>query len=548
MGQNIVGWCELNLPYNPGHPITLRYAEILDEQEMLYTDNLRGAKQTDRYLPGNETTIHYEPRFTYYGFKCVEVEGLTQAPAVEQLTGKMIASSSPPTGTFQTSDKDINQLWSNILWTQWNNMISVPTDCPQRDERAGWMGDAQVFAQNAMYNLDMAAFYTKWIRDVSDSQLEDGRYPDIAPHVGEWQGFYNSPGWADTGVIIPWRMYQNYNDRTLLAWQYKSMKKFIDYVHKRNPGLIWKDSRGNMYGDWLNGNTIISDDYPKTGGSVPNDVFSTAYFAYSTRLLSGIAEQIGKKSDAIYYGELASAIRDQFIRQFVNENGKIEGNTQAGYAIALEFDLLPEPLRAKAAAHMVEALKAYDNRMSTGIHTTIRLMNQLSEHGYTDLAYELLTSRRFPSWFYSLDQGATTIWERWDGYVKGRGFQDAGMNSFNHVAIGAVGEWMYKYILGIRHDEEQPGYRHFYITPQPGKLLDWAKGSYHSINGNIEVFWKKKDNLFTLEVSVPVNTEATIILPVDKQSKIEIEGLKPLKRNGNNFRVASGNYRFTAKK
>lgn len=549
LGQNMVGWCHLSLPYNPAKTITLRYAEILDEENQLYIENLRTARQTDVYIPDNEKQINYEPKFTYHGFRYVEIEGLTQPPQLECLTGKMIASSSPLVGTFECADKDINQLWSNILWTQWNNMISVPTDCPQRDERSGWTGDAQVFAQNAIYNLDMAAFYTKWIRDVSDSQLEDGRYPDIAPHVGEWESHFNSPGWADAGVIIPWRVYQNYNDVTLLSRQYESMKKFVDFVHLRNPGLIWTNAKGNMYGDWLNGNTIISDDYPKTGGGVPNEVFATAYFAYSTELLSKMAGLLGKSSDNEFYQKLASSIRSKFLDEFVNEDGIISGNTQAGYALALELDILPEHLRKKAAAHMVEALKVYDNRMSTGIHTTIRLMNQLSEYGYTDLAYELLMSRRFPSWLYSVDQGATTIWERWDGYVKGRGFQNPGMNSFNHVAIGAVGEWMYKHMLGIQYDENQPGYRHFYIKPQPGKILKWVKGSYHSINGVIAVSWENKDNLLNLEVTIPVNTEATVVLPFADEKKVEIQnGIKPLRKDGNMIRLASGTYRLVVHK
>lgn len=528
LGQNIAGWCELSLPYNPGGAIRLTYGEVLNEDSTLYTENLREATQTDYYYPAEEAQINYEPRFTYHGFRFVEVKGLNQAPELSNVIGKMVASSSPITGEFETSNDDINKLWENIRWTQWGNLISVPTDCPQRDERDGWMGDAQLFSQTAIYNLDMAAFYTKWMRDVRDSQLEDGRFPDVAPHDGLWRGVYGAPGWADAGVIIPWRVYQNYGDKDLLATQYESMKKFINFVEKHNPEMLWKNIRGRMYGDWLNGNTIVSEDYPKTGGQVPNEVFATGYWAYSTDILAKTAKVLGNEQDYIRYNTLASEIRKTFVDSFVNEQGIIRGNTQAGYAMALQFGLLPKRLRERAAAHMVEAVKAYDYRISTGIHSTVWLMNQLTEYGYGDVAYRLLLSRRFPSWLYSIDQGATTIWERWDGYVAGRGFQNPGMNSFNHVAIGAVGEWMYHSMLGIRLDESNPGYQHFYIRPVPGGDLEWARGSYHSIAGPIAVSWTHKKNAFHLEVNVPANTQATVTLPFSKKT----------------VKVGSGKYRF----
>lgn len=520
MGQNMVGWARLTLPYNPGKPIRIRYAEWLYEDGTLYVDNLRAALQIDIYEPAVEKTIIYEPKFTFHGFRYVEVDGLSYEPGLDIITGKVIASSSPVVSSFETSDKDLNKLWSNIRWTLWGNLLSIPTDCPQRDEREGWMADAQVFSQTAIYNLDMAGFYSKWARDIRDSQLEDGRFPDIAPHDGTWRAFFNGPGWADAGNIIPWRVYQNYNDTKILADQYEAMKKFVNFNHKNNPDLIWKNVRGNDYNDWLNGNWIVANDYPKEGGSVPNEVFATAYFALSTQILSQSAKLLDKTEDYIYYSKLAADIRKAFLEAFVSEDGKIKGETQTGYAIALQFDLLPAQLRQKTAAQMVEAVKKYDGRISTGIHGTYMLMDQLARYGYTDVAYDLLLSRRFPSWMYTIDQGATTIWERWDGYVAGRGFQNAGMNSFNHVAIGAVGEWMYRHILGIQHDESQPGFRHFFVKPLTGASLAWAKGTYHSINGDIKVSWTRNENTFTLNVVVPANTTATVILPNNKKHKV----------------------------
>jgi len=520
LGQNMVGWVRLNLPYNPGSPIRFRHAEVLYDDGTLYTDNLRGAKQIDLYKPADEQNISYEPRFTFHGFRYVEVEGLTREPSLDNITGKVVASSSPVVSSFETSDKDVNKLWSNIRWTLWGNLTSIPTDCPQRDEREGWMADAQVFSQTAIYNLDMAGFYTKWARDIRDSQLDDGRFPDIAPHDGTWRNFFNGPGWADAGTIIPWRVYENYSDIKILGDQYEAMKKFVDHNHKNNPDLIWRNGRGNDYNDWLNGNWIVAKDYPKEGGSVPNEVFATAYFAFSAEIVAQSARLLNKTEDYTYYSKLAASIRQAFVKEFVSADGKIKGDTQTGYAIALQFGLLPVELRPKAAALMVEAVKKYDYRISTGIHGTYMLMEQLAAYGYSDVAYRLLLSRRFPSWFYSIDQGATTIWERWDGYVAGRGFQDAGMNSFNHVAIGAVGEWLYRHILGIQLDEKNPGFRHFYVKPKPGTSLTWAKGHYHSINGNIEVSWTKKDSLFILDLTVPANTTATVVLPNSKTYKL----------------------------
>jgi alpha-L-rhamnosidase len=522
IGQNMPGWARISLPYNPGNPLRFRYGEWLYDDGTLYTDNLRGAKQIDLYIPSDEEkTITYEPRFTYHGFRFVEVEGLTREPKASDLTGIVVASSSPVVSDFACSDKSVNQLWSNVRWTLWGNLISIPTDCPQRDEREGWMADAQVFSQTAAYNLDMAGFYTKWERDIRDSQHSTGRFPDIAPQDGVWRDLYNAPGWADAGVVIPWRVYLNYNDKEILAQSFDAMRRFVDFNHKHNPDLIWRNHRGRDYNDWLNGNWIQSlDDYPKDKGSVPNEVFATAYFANAAEIVAQSAKLLGKTTEYSHYSKLAADIRKAFNKEFVDADAKITGDTQTGYAMALYFNLLPENIRKKAAENMVEAIKYYDYRISTGIHGTMMLMDQLARYGYTDIAYRLLLSRRFPSWFYSIDQGATTIWERWDGYVAGRGFQSAGMNSFNHVAIGAVGEWLYRHILGIQLDEQKPGFRHFLIKPEPCAELTWAKGNYHSINGNIEVSWTNEGGAFKLDLVVPANTTATVILPDGKTQEV----------------------------
>jgi alpha-L-rhamnosidase len=414
----------------------------------------------------------------------------------------------------------LNQLWNNILWTQRNNMISVPTDCPQRDERMGWMGDAQVFAQTAIYNLDMAAFLSKWVKDIRDAQDEEGRYPDFAPHphnIPEMP-FMNAPAWADAGIIIPWRLYQNYGDKRIIKEHYHSAIKFVSSICKSNENLLWVNDTGNMYGDWLNGNTIISDDYPKTGGKVPDDVFATAFFYNSVRTLSKMAGVIENYSDQKKYLDLAAGIKRKFSEEFVDAAGRIKGDTQAGYAMALSFGLLSPEQEAVAIKYLVECIHAYGERISTGFISTILMMQELSKRGYNDLAYKLAQSKRFPSWGYSIEQGATTIWERWDGYVKGRGFQHPGMNSFNHYAIGAVGEWFYNTVLGINLDEESPGFKHVILAPKPGGTLIFAEGSYHSINGVIKSKWEKKGTEIHYYFSIPKNTHATLKLVNNKNS------------------------------
>jgi len=558
LGQNIAGWVELSLPYNPKSTIVLRYGERLQDDNTLYTLNLRGAKQIDTLITSDKNNeVNWEPRFTYHGFRYVEITGLTQPPKIENVVGKVVASASPLAGNFETSNLELNKLWQNILWTKRGNMHSIPTDCPQRDERAGWMGDAQVFSQTAIFNLDMATFFTKWIRDIRDTQAKDGRFPDIAPHPGNWQQLYNSPGWGDAGVIVPWKMYLNYGDITVLDNQFPAMEKFVQSILKYNPGLIWHRNRGNMYGDWLNGDTIIDDDYPKEGGKIPNDVYSTAFFAYSVRIVSNVAKVLGKLDEQIYYESLANDIQNTFVTEFIDSNVIVQGDTQAGYAMALAFGLVPDSLKSKAVSNMVNSVKSYDYRISTGIQSTIRLMNQLSKYGHSDIAYRLLESRRFPSWLYSIDQGATTIWERWDGYVKGRGFQNPGMNSFNHYAIGAVGEWMFRNIVGINNDITNPGYKHFTISPIPGGSINWAKGSYHSIAGEIVVDWKKGNNdSIDLKIKIPVNTTATVIIPAGARKNIteggvsldKVSDIKLIERNNENITllVNSGNYNFKA--
>jgi alpha-L-rhamnosidase len=550
-GQNIAGWCALKLKGKAGTVITLRHGEWINSDGSIYTEGLGYAKETDVFvLSGGDD--FFEPRFTYHGFQYVEISGLETPPTADMIVAKAVSSDPAVTGKFECSNPKLNRLFDNILWTQRNNMHSVPTDCPQRDERCGWLGDAQVFSQTSIFNMNMAAFYTKFVKDMRDAIAPNGQFYSIVPSVRSadfGMDWYGGPAWADAGIIIPWRMYENYADVKILSEHYDAMKNYVESIHRENPNLLWQ-KHVSSYNDWLNANTFSDppENYNTTRGQMPDDVFNTAFFANSARLLSKTASVLGNSRDAEKYGNLADRIAETFVKNFVDADGKITGNTQSAYAIALHFNLLPENIRAKAFEHLLECLEEYDYRMSTGLVTTQMLMKELVRYGRADLAYRLLESERFPSWIYAVNQGATTLWERWDAYVKGRGIHPSGMNSFDHYALGSVGEWIFSYVLGINYDINSPGYEHFTIHPRLGGKLTWAKGSYNSIRGEIASSWKIEENRFTLTVKIPANTTATIILPTNNTKNISSgNGKFKYVSNGNetSVKAGSGEYTFT---
>jgi alpha-L-rhamnosidase len=558
MGQNMVGWCRLKIQGAVGTTVKLRHAEMLNPDGTIYTDNLRGANQTDTYTLRGGGPETFEPHFTYHGFRYVEVTGLADKPRPDALTGRVFHSAMAETGSFECSDPTLNKLWQNILWTQRGNMESIPTDCPQRDERLGWMGDIQIFVGTGIFNMDMAAFFTKWMRDVRDAQATDGRFADFSPHpFGKDKFFTGVAGWGDAGLVVPWRVWQHYGDQRLLSENFDSARRWVEFIRSNNPDLLWKNKRGNDYGDWLNSDTLVYEGFPRKGGQVPKEVFATMMFAYATDLLSRIAAVLGKQTEAQQYAALFNDIKSAFNKAYVTEDGHIQGDTQAGYALALHFDLLPEKLRPAALNYMLDGIRRYNGHMSTGFHSTYRMMLELTRAGHNEVAYSLINQRSFPSWEYSIDNGATTIWERWDGYVKGRGFQDKGMNSFNHYAIGAVGEWMARVILGINNDDAHPAYEHFTLRPYPGGGLTWARGHYDSIRGRIESSWSIADGGFKYDVTIPANTTATVYVPAKDAASV-LESGKPasasmgiqflrMEDGAAVFLVQSGKYSFAAR-
>ena len=551
MGQNMVGWVRLKAEGPAGTTVTLRHAEVLDKQGNFYTENLRAAKQTVRYTLKGGGPESYEPHFTFQGFRYVAVDGYPGQLTLDSLTGVVVHSDMTPASTFETSKPLINQLQHNIVWGQKGNFVDVPTDCPQRDERLGWMGDAQVFARTAAFNMDVAGFFTKWLRDVAADQLETGSVPHVIPDVISEPGRpqAGSAAWADAAVIIPWTMYLSYGDRRILETQYPSMVAWVEYMKRRaGDDLIW--SEDFTYGDWLAFASTASD-YP--GATTGKDLIATAMFAHSTDLVQRTARVLGIADDAAKYAAQLARIKAAFLREFVTETGRVGENTQTAYAVALQFDLLPEALRAAAAGRLAEEVRRRKH-LTTGFVGTPYLCHVLSRYGYLDEAYLLLNREEYPSWLYPVKQGATTIWERWDGLKPDGTFQDKGMNSFNHYAYGAIGEWMYRVMAGIEIDPTSPGYRHTLIQPRPGGGFTGVSASHVTPYGRVSSAWKIDGRAFELAVEVPANTTATVRLPGARlagvteggQALAAAKGLTAPRQDGPDVVVeaASGQYRF----
>jgi len=546
LGQNIAGWARLRVKGKSGTKVTLRHAERLNPDGTVYTTNLRGAKATDSYILKGGGEEVFEPRFTFHGFQYVEVTGFPGVPTKDTIIGCAIHSAASSAGRFECSLLLINKLFQNLSWSQRGNYISVPTDCPQRDERLGWMGDAQIFIRTGTFNMDAAAFFTKWMVDVEDAQSGEGAFPDFAPRLKDkvLMQFESAPAWGDAGIIVPWTVYRVYGDTRIISRHWEAMVKWMDFLQEANPELVRKNKVGNNYGDWLS----IKADTPK-------DLLATAYWAYDAWLMSRMAEAIGRSSEAFYYEKLFQNIREAFQREFVLPDGRVKGETQTGYLLALAMDLVPEDLRSRSVEHLVENIKQRDWHLSTGFVGAGYLNPVLTEMDYPDVAYRLLLNETFPSWGYSIRQGATTIWERWDGWTEEKGFQDPGMNSFNHYAFGSVGEWLFRFVAGIDLDPEVPGYKRIIIRPHPGVGLEYARAEYDSIRGRIISGWKLEDGKLILNVIIPANTTALIYVPAEDLSQVtesgkpaeDSTGVKFLRMEKGRavFEAVSGTYTFS---
>jgi alpha-L-rhamnosidase len=519
LGQNMVGRVRLKVCGPRGVTIRLRHGEVLNPDGTLYTTNLRTARQIDYYTLKGESQEIWEPRFTFHGFRYVEVAGYPGKPTREMITGVVLHTDNPPTGTFECSDPLVNQLQRNIQWGWKGNSLDIPTDCPQRDERLGWTGDAQVFCRTAVFNTDAAAFFTKWLQDLEDAQTRTGAIPPIAPDTNIAGMDDGGPAWADAAIIVPWTIYQYYSDKRVLEERYGMMTRFVAYLVNTSPGYIrvnqtvdhWagvNESLLDGFGDWL-----ALDGSGKTEGGTPKDLIGTAFFAYSARLLSHSAAALGKTKDAAQYERLYQHVRQAFINRFVTPDGLVTGGTQTGYVLALAFDLLPAECCQRAAIALVRDIKKKEMHLGTGFVGTPLLPFVLTKVGRLDVAYDLLFQKIWPSWLYAVTHGATTIWERWDGWTHDKGFQDPGMNSFNHYAYGAIGAWLYSVVAGIDADPAGPGYKHILLHPQPGGGLTHAKATLNCMYGLIVSDWQIENGKFEWDIVVPPNTTAMVTLP-----------------------------------
>ncbi|MFO7934449.1 MAG: glycoside hydrolase family 78 protein [Bacteroidales bacterium] len=530
MGQNMVGWVRITASGEKGDTITLRHAEVLDKKGNMYYENLRSAEATNRYILNGTGTEVLEPHFTFQGFRYVMVSGYPGTLEKDDIRGMVIHSDMGSAGSFTCSDTLINQLQHNIVWGLKGNFLDVPTDCPQRDERLGWTGDAQVFAPTACFNMHAATFYKKWLKDLAADQTEEGMIHHVIPDI---LGGGGATGWADAGVVIPWVVFRNYADTAVLRDQYESMTEWIGYMEEHaGEDLIWD---GDFhFGDWL-AYDASSPGY--MGAYTTTDLIATAYYSYSSRIVSKIAGILGRDTDATYYRDLSERVESAFRDEFVTPNARLVSHTQTAYTLALAFDLLDGGTEQLAAHHLENNVREFGH-ITTGFLGTPLISLTLTGHGMIDLAYMLLNRKEYPSWLYPVTMGATTIWERWDGMKPDSTFQDPGMNSFNHYAYGAIGKWLYQVVGGIGIDPEHPGYKHVIIHPRPGGGLTHAEASHESMYGTISSGWKLEEDRLHMDVVIPANTTASIHI-TGKPGDITLNG-NGLDQSGIYYRVLEG--------
>ena len=538
-GQNLAGWVEVTLEgRNAGERVRLQCFEILDAAGNVYTDNLRTARQEIIYLCSGRGKETYHPHFTFMGFRYVHILEWPCEVKAEDLKALVLHSAMEPTGTFACSHPLVNRLQHNILWGLKGNFLDIPTDCPQRDERMGWTGDAQIFCRTACFLMNTYPFFRKWLKDVAADQTPEGGVPHVVPDIvsdkehNDWllsQGTHSAAAWGDVAVINPWTMYLVYGDRTILEEQYESMKAWIGFMREHAVDGIWNYRL--QFGDWV----ALDAREGSYFGATPNDLTCTAYYAYSTGLFAKIARILGREEDAGEYGRLHKAIVKKFRDTFFDREGRMTAQTQTAHILALYFGLAPEAYREKTAQRLAELLEKEGGHLVTGFVGTPYFCHALSRNGYQREAYRLLLQEDFPSWLYQVKMGATTVWEHWDGLKPDGTMWSPDMNSFNHYAYGAVGDWLYRVVLGIDTSEAEPGYRHSLICPLTDSAFDWAEGSFESMYGRIRVRWESaagdgqedrpekeydkgeasadEEKIYRkLQITIPPNTTSTIRL------------------------------------
>ena len=575
MGQNFAGVPRLkNMKGRKGQTITIHFAEMLYPETVpenprapltrehyernkgqMYMDNYRSAISTDYYTfrgaPEGET---FEPPFTQHGYRYVSIDGLDEPLPLEDVEGIVLESVGEQISRYETSNADINQLFSNIVWGQRGNFLAVPTDCPQRDERLGWTGDANVFCRTSTYNMMTGPFFNRWFYTLRDQKSDNGDVGGYYPSLGGTKegaprsGFERGCGWSDVTITVPWEMYQQYGDLGFVERHYGAMKDYMKFLESQAKDYIYPDAF--YWGDWL--------------APMPTNIsmLSTAYFGYDARLMREMAKALGKTDDAVYYDKLYRNISRAFCNYFFDSEGyTIEGNhegtprmdTQTSYLLPLAFLELPEDLQQKAVKHLLEAIERSNYHLQTGFLGTPLLCNVLSNFGHNDIAYKLYTQTEYPSWLFPVKQGATTMWERWNSYTIKEGFGEVSMNSFNHYAYGAIEEWIMSHNLGIQRDENRPGYKHILMQPKIDDTFSFVKGGFRSVYGDIASAWEIKPSGTEIEFTIPANTTATFTLPVSSMDNLKLKkGKKGVSSKSFDdgkavYELKSGTYKFILK-
>lgn len=575
MGQNFAGVPRLkNMKGRKGQTITIHFAEMLYPETVpenprapltrehyernkgqMYMDNYRSAISTDYYTfrgaPEGET---FEPPFTQHGYRYVSIDGLDEPLPLEDVEGIVLESVGEQISRYETSNADINQLFNNIVWGQRGNFLAVPTDCPQRDERLGWTGDANVFCRTSTYNMMTGPFFNRWFYTLRDQKSENGDVGGYYPSLGGTKegaprsGFERGCGWSDVTITVPWEMYQQYGDLGFVERHYGAMKDYMKFLESQAKDYIYPDAF--YWGDWL--------------APMPTNIsmLSTAYFGYDARLMREMAKALGKTDDAVYYDKLYRNISRAFCNYFFDSEGyTIEGNhegtprmdTQTSYLLPLAFLELPEDLQQKAVKHLLEAIERSNYHLQTGFLGTPLLCNVLSNFEHNDIAYKLYTQTEYPSWLFPVKQGATTMWERWNSYTIKEGFGEVSMNSFNHYAYGAIEEWIMSHNLGIQRDENRPGYKHILMQPKIDDTFSFVKGGFRSVYGDIASAWEIKPSGTEIEFTIPANTTATFTLPVSSMDNLKLKkGKKGVSSKSFDdgkavYELKSGAYKFILK-
>ena len=539
-GQNFSGWVRLKVKGAAGTAVTLRFAEVAKPDGAIDPANLRGAKASDTYVLKGQGSEVYEPRFTYHGFRYVEVAGYPGKPPKDAVEAVVLHSDCAITGVVKSSDSLIDHIWRNTVWSQKSNLFGVPTDCPQRDERLGWMGDAQVFWSTAAYTMDVDAFTRRFMGDARAAQTANGSFPDVTPFPFSWDG---SPGWADAGVILPWTLYRQYGDTGVIEENWVAMERWLKHIGDANPDFVWRNKRGIDYGDWLSPEAVD----PKAP-TTPKDLIGTAFWAHDAELMAQMARASGRTADAERYAKLRQDIVAAFQKAFVQPDGVVGNDSQTSHILALQFGLLPDSLKAASAKRLADNIVARGNRLNTGFLGTPYILDALADHGHEDVAVALLKQTAFPSWGYMVTKGATSMWERWNGDTG-----DVAMNSYNHYAFGAVAGFLYRRLAGI--EAAAPGFSRIRIRPLDDQRLPNGGGEYESVMGRISTFWERTGSSFLLNVTIPPNTEAEIHLPIREGARLRESGkdvgetgaVRILRREARAVVVATGSgvFRFT---